>query len=367
MDCFHPLASRLIDMLLNWYGSISQGQGYSGSSEKMVVALDRLCDVRIMSFTKYLEQNLTEEGRKVKSKPFQVGDVGICYGFPNAFSSILNRVKIGFTMFETSKIPRSVVGNEWSGITGQPEDACNKLDALFVPSEHNKMLFEREGVTVPIHVVPLGVDTEHYKFMDRPKRNTFTFFMSGVLTIRKNPGAVLSAFLDLFKDNPDVRMVFKTHSGTMGHLQMPYKNVSIIDEYTTTEKMLQYFYDADCFVFPSRGEGFGLVPLEAMSTGLPVIVAKNTGMADYCDEKYNYFVQKHTMQKAVRFPTKWGDVGEWYDPDYNELKSLMKYVYEHQDEARAKGRLGAQWIRDYWTFDNTARKIIELVNKVLDK
>jgi hypothetical protein len=334
----------------------------------MVLALDRAgVDVRLMSFPrKDSPSNITTDGEKIRRKPFQMAQVGICYGFPNAFTSLMNRVKIGFTMFETDTLPRTRVGNEWAGETGQPEVNCNKMDTLFVPSSHNRELFRKEGVTVPIEVVPLGVDPAHYIKMDRPKRDTFTFLMYGVLTIRKNPGAVLSAFLELFKDNPKVKMVFKTHSGTMGAIQMPYKNVEIIDEYSTPEKMMEYMREADCFVFPSRGEGFGLTPLEAMSTGLPAIVADNTGMSDYCDPDYTYPVPCPVKSKAIRFPPKWGNVGNWYEPDYKVLKETMAYVYQNREEAYKKGLRAADWVRGNWTFDNTAKIIINKIENVLD-
>lgn len=352
--------------ILNWYGSFSQGAGYSGSSEKLCLALERQgADIRLVWFNRGdLEVNMTPQGQELKKKPFKLGDVGICYGLPNAFSSLRNKINIGFTMFETDKLPRTDKGNDWSGKTGQPEDNINNLDMLLVPSVHNKKIFEQEGVTVPIEVVHLGVDTEHYEIIERPKRDTFTFLMYGVLTLRKNPGAAVSAFLDLFKDRDDVRIIFKTHSGTLGHIQMPYDNVKIIDEYTTPDRMKEYLYEADAFVFPSRGEGFGLPPMEAMATGLPAIFTDCTGMSEYANPEYNYPVPISGKSEAKRFPKRWGDVGNWYEIDYDKLKETMLHVVNNREEAREKGLKAAQWIRKEWTFDNTAKRILEITEKL---
>ena len=50
-------------MILNWYGSFSQGQGYSGSSEKICIALEKLgVDVRVVTFANDNPKNITKEG-----------------------------------------------------------------------------------------------------------------------------------------------------------------------------------------------------------------------------------------------------------------------------------------------------------------
>lgn len=352
---------------LNWYGTLAQGQGYSGTSEKMALALEKYFDVRVISFTDYNRANVTQDGIKLRSKPFELATTGLIYGFPNSFTSVINKRKIGFTMFETSKLPRtSGIPNDWAGETGNPEVNINKMDMVLVPCEHNKKLLEKEGVTIPIKVVHLGVDPEHFKKIIRPKRDTFTFLSLGTLTIRKNPGAIIGAFLELFKDNPNVRLVLKTQSGTLGHIQFPYKNIQIIDEYSTPEQILVYYRDADAFLFPTRGEGFGLPPMEAMATGLPTVIADHTGMAEFCNKEYNYPIPVVKETPAIRFPKKWGDVGNWYEPDYNALKEAMWDIYTNREESYNKGLKASDWVHGNFTFDHTAQAIVKLVQELED-
>lgn len=47
---------------------------------------------------------------------------------------------------------------------------------------------------------------------------------------------------------------------------------------------------ADCFVFPSKREGFGIAAIEAISCGLPVIVSDNRGTREYAEDKVNGYV-----------------------------------------------------------------------------
>lgn len=348
--------------IINWFGSISQGQGYSGSGENIVVALEKLgYEVHNIGFNEAPRENLTPAGQKLRNRPFKIGEIAIAYGAPVSFDSMAGwKYRFGFSMFETDKLPAAKV---WRG---KDADICNKLTGLIVPSEHSKQLFSDIGVACPISVIPLGVDTSFYTPIDRPQRKPFTFLQLGNLSVRKNVAGVINAFLALYKDNPEVQLIIKTGGYSVPEMEIA-KNVKIVNERSLPEQIKQFYYDADCFVFPSRGEGFGLPPLEAMATGLPTIVADNSGMSDYIDDRYMYPIRKHTLKPTIGFPKEWGDVGNWYEPDYNELKSLMAYVYNNREEAKAKGMAASRYVSDNFSFDNTAKMIVELFEKLYNK
>lgn len=351
---------------LNWFGNLSAGQGYSGSSEQTALALQRAgVDVRVTSFQSNVpNKNISKAGHRLKSKPFEKADVAVCHGFPNAFSSIQGwKFRVGYTMFETDKLPDG--HNDWTGNHDTPAQAINsQLDLLFVPCEHNVGMMRDNGITIPIEVAPNGVHPQDFPLMDRPKRETFTFLMMATLTLRKNPGQVISAFASLFRDIPEARLVLKTQSGTLSHLQFEgMGNIEIIDELVDAKRMKQIMFDADCFVFPSRGEGFGMPPIEAMATGLPTIIADNTGMRDYSDDRYNYTVKSAGKSPALKYPPKWGNCGNWYESDYEDLKAKMWHVYTNQDEARAKGIASATFVRENFSYEVVAQKFIEGIEK----
>jgi hypothetical protein len=362
--------------VLNFLANPSQGNGYSGSSELLAMALDKLVDVRLMiplpvdvqSKGVYkAKNNRLDKKHPIYNKPYKQGEIGIYYGFPVGFNSLMNKYKVGYTMFETSRLPNGITtryGNPYSGKTGRAKDIINSsVDLLLVPCQHNKEVFENEGVTVPIEVLHLGIDPEMYPYFERPKRKTFTYLMAGTITGRKNPFTVMKAFSALFQGRKDVKLIIKTKEGTIPNLKFRGVNIEIVDKFCSSEELRKIYQEADCFVFPSRGEGMGLPPLEAMATGMPTIIADNTGMSEYANDDYNYPIRKNDVIKSTNFPKQWGDVGYFYNPDYHELKDLMLEVYENRDEAMAKGKRASEWVHQNWTYDNSAKRLLEILKK----
>jgi len=349
---------------LNIIGTPGTGQGYSGMIEQFLISLDKMPDIDVYSIAvnKTPEINISSELRKIKEKPFKSSDVSVAIGFPALADSGKGKFNILYTMFETDTLP---TGKIWAGKHGNVAKMINnRTDLLIVPCGHNAEVFRLAGVKVPIEVVPLGVNPEEYQYIDRPDRDTYTFFMYGTLTLRKNVGAVFSAFASLFRDKPDAKLLLKTQSGTLGHVEyVGMGDITVMDALWTPERLRKALAQADCFVFPSRGEGFGLPPLEAMATGLPTIIGNNTGMADYANPKYNLAIPTRTLSPAQRYPNKWGYVGNWYEPDFQTLKKYMLWCYENREEARQMGIRASDWVRDEWTYDKSAKKLVEVIKK----
>lgn len=267
---------------------------------------------------------------------------------------------IAYTMFETTATPI-----EWT----EPMNLCRRI---LTPCETSKQAFQARGVRVPIHVVPQGVNPDAWPVVDRKHRDQpFTFLIAGGLTYRKNPIGAVRAFLAAFSDVKDVRLIVKTRGGTLGGFQnwlnqIPNDDrIQIIAENSTPQQMFDVFASADAFVWPSRGEGFGLPPVAAMSTGLPVIVSENSGMMQYCDDRYNYPIECKEVpvpkQADGGYPEEWGDCGNWWEPDFDALVESMQEVYKHRVTAYRRGQKAARWVRENWTIGHTCQKILEIV------
>lgn len=353
-------------MILNWHGILADGQGYSGSANEFALALDQAgVDVRVMTpsqkkGTGIDYHNAPPAVQKILDKPYAKGKVGVAYGLPNMFGD-LERLeydtKIGFTMFETNKLPD---GEIWGGPGGGVAQ-MNRMDRMWTPSQFCKDLFIESGVTVPIDVINIGINTDRFPLLEREDDGVFTFLMLGTLTSRKDPGSAISAFINLFKDNPKVRLIMKTQSGTLGAISFPYDNIEIIDRLSTHEEILDLYRKADCFVFPSRGEGFGMPPMEAMSTGIPAIFPRNTGMLEFANEDDCLLIDSNQLIKADRFPKKWGDVGYFWQCDFDQLQAKMLWAYENQDEVRKMGLAASKRIHRDFNYDRIGNDIIKVL------
>lgn len=94
---------------------------------------------------------------------------------------------------------------------------------------------------------------------------------------------------------------------------------------------------ADVFVFPSRREGFGVAPLEAMAAGLPVIVSRLPGITDLGNVE--------------------GDTGLFIQPgDSHSLKQAMLYLGERPDLRKKMGMASRQRILDGFGWTDYLKK-----------
>ena len=75
-------------------------------------------------------------------------------------------------------------------------EGCNRMDEVWVPASFNVDTFRNSGVTVPIHVMPLGVDPIYFNPEIRAERvsDSFTFLSVFEWGERKAPEVLLRAF-----------------------------------------------------------------------------------------------------------------------------------------------------------------------------
>ena len=320
--------------------TVSQGgtDGYSNSSRLMVRELRKL---GIPVSTKY-------EGQKI----------GLLYHNPYSLPSLRTKYKILFTMFESDKLP-----DDW-------HEPLQHADKILVPSKWCQSVFKKAGFDA--EVVNLGYDDVNFNYISRPnkreKRETFTFLHYNAFNIRKGFPEVLKAFVKEFDKKEPVKMVFKS---TLDRMPIPilkaeYPNIDVILGKVSDNKLAEIIEDADCFVFPSRGEGFGMTPLEAMATGLPTIVPNAHGISEYFNSDYMYEVKVDRKCGALYSRYKGQDVGKMVICDVAHLRAQMRFIYEHEHEAKRKGKMASEYVKKY-NFKNTADKLISVFKEVLLK
>ena len=111
-------------------------------------------------------------------------------------------------------------------------------------------------------------------------------------------------------------------------------------------KVMKYMAACDIFSLPSWSESFGVVYLEAMAHGKPVIGCKGEGIED--------FVENGKMGLLVK------------SKDVGGLTEAMDYLFSNPDEARAIGKRARKLVLENYTWEKNAEKTIEVYREVLN-
>lgn len=278
---------------------------------------------------------------------------------PHELRGIPGRL-VNYTMYECNRLR--------CGWIDQINGLCERV---IVPAPWLVDVLESHNCEVPIHVIPGGIDPHEFRYVRRNGHRPYTFLALGDRGSRKGWDLVWSAFYEAFGNSQDVRLVIKSRHG--GPKWGEGRNAVTLDLSNSdprlsvwaqdVDDMAHVYAQADCFVFPTRAEGWGLPPREGAATGLPVIAPRHSGTAVGVDH-WALPLEKYTLRNALieAQPFDDGTPPGWWVCDVDEIAAQMRWCYDHQDAARQKGLEAAQWLRENQTWDHSAHQLIALLD-----
>jgi glycosyltransferase involved in cell wall biosynthesis len=213
-----------------------------------------------------------------------------------------NKIKFGrqvrsaaITMHELDHLPEAK--REWTEI-------LNRLSLVITPTEWNREVWERAGVTTPIAVVPLGVDPELY-YPATGRRCTFLCVHEnlGGETSREDWRQTLRAYCAAFAGVRDVRLVVKTWKWKPGEFARAREQVlvelgieeprapeiEVIDDVLSAEEMRGLYQRAWLFLKNANREGWSMPCTEALACGTPVAATRIEPLLSHLPEETRWF------------------------------------------------------------------------------
>jgi len=157
-------------------------------------------------------------------------------------------------------------------------------DIISVPSKFVFNSFIKMGVNKKkLFLNPLGIDLKRFKpNANKLKKNkNFKILYVGSVSVRKGVIYLLEAFKSLNIKNKELIIIGSIQKNIKKILKKYLDDERIVTiPYVENSKLMKFYSEADVFVQPSLEDGFGLVILEALACGCPVIATKNTGAED---------------------------------------------------------------------------------------
>ncbi len=254
------------------------------------------------------------------------------------------------TMFETDRLPDGV------------RERCNRMDEVWVPTRFNLETYARAGVEEKkLRLVPPGVDTQLFRPgampLQIPRKRGFNFISIFDWQLRKGYDILLLAYLREFKPDEDVALILKVSqlhdafTDLQGHITwfvereagLRLENappIILINGYIPQREMPRLYATGDCFVLPTRGEGYGRPFMEALSCQIPVIATGWSGQADFLSHENSYLIDYSVAPVPEDVDVEIFAGHRWAEPDVDHLRQLMRQIFSHREEARQRAEQG---------------------------
>lgn len=234
----------------------------------------------------------------------------------------------------------------------------NSVDALIVPSRamHDRLV--RYGVSTRLEVIPTGLNPDRFRQGDRQRFRRWAgidnhrpvLLYVGRVAHEKNIDFLLHIVARVCKSLPSVALVIAGEGPAERHLKRMTARLGITDNvifvgYLDRERSLPDCYAAaDVFVFSSRTETQGLVLLEAMAMGVPVVALAEMGTRDVLQEGKGVLIA---------------------DDNRDDFARKVHYLLLHKEARRDLGRRAREYAGS-WSNLACTHRLVTVYDQLLD-
>jgi glycosyltransferase involved in cell wall biosynthesis len=257
-------------------------------------------------------------------------------------------------------------------------DIAGRVDELWVPSDYVRNMYVEAGIEARrVHVIPNGVDLE--AFHPRPvgahaPAQPRRFLYVGGITRRKGVDLLLAAWDDALAGRDDVVLVVKAANaaGVYGGPNEVLRDraaadrlprVELVEDDLDTDALAELYRSCDVLVHPYRGEGFAMPVLEAMASGLPVIVTAGGPTDEFCPAGAGWRIRSERLDLPPEDLDDYVPHGQaWMlEPDPSHLAELLRAAAAADASELAQRGAAGREAAEQLSWDAVAQRYLERI------
>jgi glycosyltransferase involved in cell wall biosynthesis len=253
---------------------------------------------------------------------------------------------------------------------------CNSLDAVVVPSRAMRQVLQAYRVTTPMHIIPTGLDLSRWQGGDgaafRQRHGISAcrpvLVHVGRVAFEKNIDFLLRVVARVRSRIPEVLLIVSGDGPARAGLEALSRrlglqgNILFVGYLDRRTVLMDCYRAGDAFVFASNTETQGLVLLEAMALGVPVVSTAVLGTkdilesaqgaliaqedeADFCD-KIVQVLEDGALRARLASAAR-EDAARWSAPAMaRTMAELYRSLVEARSAARPAGSVSADLLAD---------------------
>ena len=237
---------------------------------------------------------------------------------------------------------------------------CNQVNAIVAPSQPMLDVLRNYGVKAEAAVIATGLNAQQFELADGqafrqqhsiPENQPVALYV-GRVAHEKNIPFLLNMLVELRNKIPDVLLIIAGEGPAEASLHVQAKknklrnNIKFIGYMDRNTALLKCYQAADVFVFASKSETQGLVLLEAMAQGTPVVAIAELGTKSILVEGKGALI---AVEDEVKFAEK--------------VATLMTNVVKRKQ----LGDAGRDYVINLWSVNCKTQDLVRFYEQVVKK